>query len=180
MFDKCKRVFVNHVGTIVQNTEEFFIADYQDAKGSLDYYVSYVVDKRHGTLMITGDIGTCIATLGSMMSPDKMNSLFHSSVEYFISKIQCATDMFVDDFEDVVEAIKTHTHSFSSTYDEFIREEVQTGWEGAHFVPTTELLEFIRNRDATYEEWLPSCGRHIAPRVYMWLYGFNEVCKLIT
>lgn len=177
--DRCEKAFAHHVGKIILNTDEFFIADYQDEEGSIEYYVNYVMDKRRGMLMITGDLGTCVMSLDSPMSPKKLNQLIHNNAEYFIGKIQCSTDMFVDDFNEVVEAIRMHIN-FSSADAEFIRYEVQRSWDGDLFVPTQELLEIIREHDSTCDEWLTNCGRHIAPRVYMWLYGFNEVCKLIT
>lgn len=51
MFEKG---FATHKATLIQNTDRFLIIDWRRADGSGDYYVNYIVDKKRGSLIVSG------------------------------------------------------------------------------------------------------------------------------
>lgn len=46
-----------HKATLVQNTDRYTVIDWRKADGSGDYYVNYIIDKKRGSLIISGDLG---------------------------------------------------------------------------------------------------------------------------
>ncbi|MDY6278695.1 MAG: hypothetical protein SPL63_01065, partial [Roseburia faecis] len=61
---KAKKVFekLGHKATLIQNTDRYTIIDWRKGNGSGEYYVNYIIDKKRGSLIISGDLGDCIAT----------------------------------------------------------------------------------------------------------------------
>lgn len=58
----CEPRFKMHRATLIQNTDRYFVADYRRADGSEEYYINFILDKKYGSLIISGDLGNCIAT----------------------------------------------------------------------------------------------------------------------
>lgn len=58
----CKENFSSHKAELIQDTERYFAVDWRKEDGSGDYYVNYILDKKRGSLIISGDLGDCIAT----------------------------------------------------------------------------------------------------------------------
>ena len=49
--------FNTHKATLIQDTDRYLIIDWRRADGSGDYYVNYIVDKKRGNLIVSGDLG---------------------------------------------------------------------------------------------------------------------------
>lgn len=74
ILNKCKKRFAAHKATLIQDTDRYLIFDWRKADGSSDYYVNYILDKKRGNLIISGDLGDCIATWYNAVSPRQMRS----------------------------------------------------------------------------------------------------------
>lgn len=75
----------HHRATLIQNTERYTIIDWRQENGSGEYYVNYIIDKKRGSLIISGDLGDCIATWYSRNGVHDI-ARYISNVGYFISK----------------------------------------------------------------------------------------------
>ena len=58
----CDNRFAMHKATLVQDTDRYLIIDWRRADGSEEYYVNYILDKERGSLIVSGDLGSSIAT----------------------------------------------------------------------------------------------------------------------
>lgn len=190
MFKICQERFATHKATLIQDTDRYLAIDWRKGNGSGDYYVNYILDKKRGSLIISGDLGDCIATWYNKVSAKNMKS-YIGSIDYFISKFQCASDDFTYDEDDIVADIrKTITEreydisyccerncvSESELWEE-IEHEVYESIQCGKFVPTERLLEIIGWIDGDYFEWIGYCGKRISPRVYYWAVGFQMACE---
>lgn len=182
--------FATHKATLIQDTDRYFIADWRRADGSSDYYVNFIVDKKRGSLIISGDLGDCIATWYNELTPAKLCSFIRHDIGYFISKFQASSDKYVYDEDDVLADIKKHFKECGIEIDagpdypnegeyywELVRDEVSNSCDGNSFHPTEHLIELIKEYDNDYWEWLYHCGERIHKRVYLWVYAFEEMLK---
>ncbi len=186
--ENCKEHFSTHKATLIQDTERYFAVDWRKENGSGDYYVNYILDKKRGNLIISGDLGDCIATWYNPTTPEKIRSYICNNPGYFLSKVQCTTNDYTHYEEDVLEDIKNEMNDFDvKDYVDsnlFIDDEVEF-WNKIKdevsescsryndFRPTKELEEIICDFDSDYYAWLYSCGERIAMRVYLWIIGFD-------
>lgn len=86
--------FDTHKAKLIEDNERYWSADYRRADGSGEHYINFIVDKKRGSLIISGDLGDCIATWYNKLTPEKINSFIRNDPEYFIKKIQCSTDKY--------------------------------------------------------------------------------------
>ena len=49
-----------HKATLVQDTDRYTVIDWKKADGGGDYYVNYIIDKKRGSLIISGDLGIAL------------------------------------------------------------------------------------------------------------------------
>ncbi len=188
--ESCKEHFSMHKATLIQDTERYFAVDWRKGNGSGDYYVNYILDKKRGSLIISGDLGDCIATWYNPTTPEKIKSYIRNNPDYFLSKVQCATNDYTHYEEDVLKDIKDRFEKceydvrdyggsdlFIDDEEEFwhkVKDEVSESCSRcSDFRPTKELEEIIREFDSDYYGWLYSCGERIAMRVYLWIIGFE-------
>ena len=106
--------FNTHKATLIQDTDRYLIIDWRRADGSGDYYVNYIVDKKRGNLIVSGDLGDSIATWYNKIKPSNLKNYVKNDIEYYISKIQTASDLFCYDEKNVVESIKYNLKDFDS------------------------------------------------------------------
>lgn len=185
----CKTKFSTHKATLIQDTDRYCIIDWRRADGSGDYYVNYIVDKKRGSLVVSGDVGDSIAT---WYNPIKVSSLkgFLNDIDYYISKMQCASDKYRFDDDDILKDIKGHFREWQIEIDaelynydseeefwEDIESEIADSGIGYEFQPTERLRDIISEYDDCYYEWLFDCGRRIDMRVYLWAVGFQMACE---
>lgn len=192
----CEESFSTHKATLVQNTDRFLIIDWRRADGSGDYYVNYILDKKRGNLIVSGDLGDSIATWFNRLDPSEFKKWIKNDIGYYISKMQCASDLYyyeeekiasdikqnLSDFdiEDVLSAYEKHGSHFVDTEEElweYIEDELSDCIYGSEFVPTEGIKNFCDELDPDYWEWLYNCGKRIHTRVYLWADGFYRACN---
>lgn len=186
--------FSTHKATLIQDTDRFLIIDWKREDGSGDYYVNYIVDKKRGSLIVSGDLGDSIATWYNPIDPSKLKTWIHNDIGYYIGKLQCASDKYTYNAEDVVADIRDHFADYDISVEELIENgtldfdderefwdeiqyEASISTQRDNFTPTTDIINIMESIDIDYWEWLYNCGRRIDNRVYMWAEGFYMACK---
>lgn len=195
ILNKCKERFAAHKATLIQDTDRYMIIDWRKADGSIDYYVNYILDKKRGSLIISGDLGDCIATWYNAVSPRQMRS-YLKDVHYFTSKFQCSTDKYIYDpdsaFEDIKYQLKDYMklepeellnacrkHLWYSVETEeklwdAVKSDIDENWFSdtkPHY--STDMTNFLQELYYEYYEWLYDCGSSIDMRVYLWAVGYE-------
>lgn len=187
---KYQERFAAHKATLIQDTDRYLAIDWRKESGSSECYVNYILDKKRGSLIISGDLGDCIATWYNSLDVAHIKS-FVNDVPYFMGKFQCASNDYTYYEEDVMTDIQNQLEDFGVV--EFVNDE----WPGdiydfrqtvedevsestsrlGKFLPTDELIKIISELDCDYSQWLYSCGKRIHPRVYLWAVGFQMACE---
>lgn len=195
ILNECKEKFSTHKATLIQDTERYMIIDWRKADGSIDYYVNYILDKKRGNLIISGDLGDCIATWYNAVSPRQMRS-YLKDVHYFTSKFQCSTDKYIYDpdrayegikyqlkdymeleLEELLKACKKYLWYSVDTEEELweaVKSDIDENW-GSDINPhySTDMMNFLGELDSEYYEWLYDCGKRVNMRVYLWAVGYE-------
>lgn len=194
--EMCDSGFASHKATLIQNTDRYLIIDWRRADGSGNYYVNYIVDKKRGSLIVSGDLGDSIATWYNEIDPAKFKLWIKNDIDYYISKMQCASNLYDYESENVIADIKDHLKDCDifdvlDAYNQFFPGYPDTPekmWESFaddiegcirdnKFIPSVVLEEFCSEFDAYYWEWLYDCGKRINLRVYLWVDGFYKACE---
>ncbi len=185
--EKLRQRFDTHQATLIQDTERFLIIDWRRSDGSGDYYVNYIVDKKRGGLIVSGDLGDCIAMWYNPITPDKLKRYIYNDIGYYLSKFQASSDTYYYDDEDVINEIKEKIGESVNDYyedaDELenfwsaVEDEVYGCYTTDEFAPSQSLIELIEKFDEEYYEWLHTCGQKIHPRCYLWATGFYMACE---
>lgn len=192
----CEKGFATHKATLIQNTDRYLIIDWRRADGSGDYYVNYIVDKKRGSLIVSGDLGDSIATWYNHINPSDLKCLVKNDIDYYISKLQCYSNLYYYESENIIADIKEELKDFDiddliSAYNRYGSYYADTGdelWDNLddevssciyakNFIPTEEIKNFCEEFDSDYWEWLYDCGKRIHPRVYLWADGFYRACN---
>lgn len=182
-------IFATHKATLIQDTDRYCIIDWRRADGSSTYYVNYIVDKKRGSLIVSGDLRDSIATWFNAVTSAELKGYIHNDVEYYISKFQCTSDKYTQDADEVVEDIKEYVdddelrdafleieNEIFDTPEEMweeVENEVYSCIYGDDFIPSDRLNELFPES----WEWLPHCGQRIKLRCYMWAEGFYMACE---
>lgn len=184
----CKEHFSTHKATIVTENDRYFILDWRREDDSGDWYINFIVDKKRGAFIVSGDLGDSIAVWYNPVTPEKLRDYIFNDVGYYIRKIQCASDLYVYDEDDIIADLKEQIdndaeNSYLETHDEF--EDSSDLWENIEdhirdslygrdrFIPSDDLIAIIEDFDPDYWEWLHDCGKRIDGRVYIWAIGFH-------
>lgn len=85
-----RKRFQNHRATVIQRDENFFILDWRNISGSVEYFVRYILDIKRGTLVVSGDLGSCVASWYNTVQPEKLAG-YLEEVPYFMGKFQCSS-----------------------------------------------------------------------------------------
>lgn len=174
-----RKYFENHKAEIVVDNDRICMIDFRNKNGSSNYYVNFIIDKKNGTLIISGDLGDSIALWYNEITPEKIRQ-YISDEWYYIQKIQCATDLYTWKYEDVVEDVEDELADWEfdddDEWDEILDEiSESTSYDG--FYPTDRLTTLISEIDADYCEWLYRCGRRVDNRVYLWITAYQMACE---
>ena len=86
--NKLRKNFETHKATLVMNNDRYTAIDWRRADGSGDYYVNYIIDKKRGSLIVSGDLGDSIATWYNPLTVKKLSNFIRNNVDYYIKKIQ--------------------------------------------------------------------------------------------
>lgn len=185
--EECEKSFATHKAELIQNTDRFLIIDWRKENGNGDYYVNYIVDKKRGSLIVSGDLGDSIATWYNPLEPTKLKQ-YIQDIEYYISKFRAASDGYFYETETIIADMKKEIEVVCSVVDgdiysigelwELIEEEVENCIYNDKFIPSDKLnhiLEEIGCEEAFY--WIYGCGKRIHTRVYLWAVGFDMACE---
>lgn len=191
---KCQERFAEHKATLIQDTDRYLAIDWRNKDGRGDHYVNYILDKKRGSIIISGDLGDCIATWYNKLSVENLKQ-YIGDVGYFMKKFQCTSDDYTHDEDDIMNDIREQLEDFDipefveeckaeykfdfDDEDEFwqtIESEICDSIRGGRFVPTKTLMEIIEHIDRDCFEWLYRCGERIHHRVYLWAVGFQMAC----
>lgn len=193
ILNNCKKRFASHKATLIQDTDRYLIFDWRKADGSIDHYVNYILDKKRGSLIISGDLGDCIATWYNPVKPNELRN-YIKSIDYFMSKFQCSSNKYRFDYDDIFEDVKDHLEEYydidflMQTYEnhygyvsdeedfwDSLKNEINERFYRFDEPPrySDDLLGFLSDVDADYYEWLYDCGKRTDMCVYLWSVGYE-------
>ena len=197
VWDEYKKVadekFGKHKAHLLMSNDRFTAIDWR-RPGSSDYFVSFIVDRKLGSLIIHGDLGDCIAAWNHAVTVADIKQ-YIKDVPYFMKKFQCSSDKFIFETDTVLDCIINNLfegdeeiYDYFTDHEEYLRfredlcSEVEDSIKnnGEDFFPTEHLVEMVRetlNGD-DYDAYgiLDKPGEMISPRVYLWAIGFVMAC----
>ncbi|MGN1303758.1 MAG: hypothetical protein ACI4YB_01855 [Oscillospiraceae bacterium] len=183
--------FKTHKATLIQDTERYCIIDWRKSDGDGEYYINFIVDKKRGSLIVSGDLGDSIATWYNPLTVSNLKSYIYKNIDYYMSKFQCSSDKYFYEEDYVFDSLIEHlekenidnyienSYKFDDfqEFEEEIRDQICNSIRDDEFVPTNELYEIATDIDADAWEYLYTCGAQIKGRVYLWAIGFNMACE---
>ena len=184
---------------LILDNPNFFIADWRDKNGSGSFATRFILDKKSGNLVITGDSGYCVASWHSANTPHDIASYLNDPC-YFIEKMKCSTNMYRYEWDDVkddinqfrkevLEIVTDPDDELEDSEGNIITEErcnkdfdemlslLYESWSLVNGCICTEKFEDIMIK---YDpEWWEHAayGQRIDEGVYLWMYGFRECVK---
>ena len=203
IYEKYRKQFEErgHIATPVLINKDFWIVDWHRASGSSDYAVRYIIDCKKGNLIITGDLGDCVASWYTEVTPANMQS-YVQSIDYFIGKMQATSNKYRYDWEDIesdLDAIKQEYLKNLDDYDLYpdLADDERRIQIDDDFEELVSILEDISVNEHTsfpreyvdivekyntdwWESDFISVGKRIDPRVYLWAVGLREAYRAIT
>lgn len=178
-----RKRFQNHRATVVQRDENFFILDWRNVSGSVEYFVRYILDIKRGTLVVSGDLGSCVASWYNTVQPERLVG-YLEDVPYFMSKFQCSSDTYyyhIANIKEDLDAIKAEYEpcddqeamEMDDDFDSMLEMLDECDLD-EYFVYPDELTELFAKYD---DEWWNSdfttVGQRISPRVILWAVGYR-------
>lgn len=171
---------------LIQDDENFLIFDWR-GKDTFNLSTRYILDKKKGSLIISGDSGDCIATWFNAISAKEMEYLVNST-EYFIGKIQASTNKYTYLYDDVKEDFDSwrkeieNEIDFDSVFDWEFEDDMErllsglleygNGWD--NHILTDDVLGLIEKYEGdACESGLLYAGQRISQRIYLWTVGFQ-------
>lgn len=187
--------FANHIATqtaIAENGDKL-IVDWRSKSGSSAYYIHYVFDIKYGALYITGDLGSAIVMLTEEASPANLSG-YINEVDYFISKVQCSSDLYYYSKRLARQEIKNHLEQYSEIIDEFninvskISTEIMKNFTQRDGIRLSieehnrilGLLEPIYEHNSDVLVGISSCGQYVCDRVMHWLVGIQMLYEQLS
>lgn len=186
--------FKDHKATVALENEDFLILDWRDKNGSGEYAVRYIVDCQKGNLIVSGDLGDCIANWFNNVTPDKL-ACYVNDISYFMGKFQCSSDTYDYQWSDIVsdlESIKEEflkdngnwNYGISAVEVEEDFAEMLRLCDGMTFgenVPYPDaFVELVKKyADPWWESEFAHIGKRISERVYLWAIGYQMALKQI-
>lgn len=186
--------------TLVQEDDNFFIMDWRDKNGSGNMATRYILDKKKGTLIITGDSGNCIAAWYNSINPEDM-AVYINSVDYFIGKIQCTEFKYEYEWTDVLSDLKALREEYLGYVREgdildnkdnmITEEECEEDFDemkellydiniDEHASYPEELVELFEKYSTDWwESGFSDLGKRISIRIYQWIYGFQTGLEIL-
>ncbi len=176
-----RKYFKDHKAEIAVDNHRICVIDFRNRNGSSNYYVNFIIDKERGAFIVSGDLGDSIALWYNEITPEKIRQ-YISDEWYYIEKIQCATNLFTWEYENVVEDVRNtfaemDFQADDEEWDEILDEISESTSYAGGFYPTERLRDLISEFDADYYEWLFRCGRRINDRVYLWITAYQIACE---
>lgn len=182
--ERARKSFKDFKATLIEDTQRLTAIEWRNKDGSSNYYIDFMVDKEHGRLHISGDLGYCIA---DWYSPNDIINLscYVRDICYFIEKMQATSDKYDIDAEEVKSDIESSLRELleedaSEEEKEQFEEDLETikdhiddcyisRTEG--FIPDDTVRDLLDKYDP--EWWEHGYGEKISNRVYLWSVGLN-------
>lgn len=187
--------FIDHSATLIQDTDRFTIIDWRNRNGSSEYSITFIVDKKRGSLIVSGDLGDSIAVWYNPVEISDLKKYIYKNIPYYMSKFQCTSDGLVYEESDVVECLidglfgtdddrndNIDAYISASEFDSFddfveeITDEVQKSIHNRDFHPTERLYDLATDVYPDAWELFNECGGKIDGRIYLWAIAFNMAC----
>lgn len=175
--------FKDFVATVVADNDKFFIVDWRHKDGGSNYFVRYICDLKLGSLIINGDLGSCVANWYHSVSIKEFKQ-YMNDLSYFIEKFNCYTDRYYRSKEVIdtdLAALKNQiiesewVDNLSEIDEDFksIRDFYLLNWqENPYFDP--DIVEiFKKYSDEWWEDGFSDIGITVSPKVKLWIEGFN-------
>ena len=184
--------FKDHKATLLVDTDRHAAIDFRNENGSSCYYVNFLIDKLNGMLVISGDLGTCVAKWFNTMSLNTMKSLVSESPGYFAGKFQCASDQYYYDTEQILNSLIEFYGSdkladidkvYEGDTDNSIFDDLRSAVEyslicgDTVFSPCPRLIylwQDVLGCDLYDLYGIPE--KYIDIRVYLWMIAFEKAC----
>lgn len=190
-----KERFSTHKATIVTDTERYLAIDWRREDGGIEYYINFIIDKQRGAFIVSGDLGESIALWYNKLEPSNLKC-YITDVDYYIKKIQCASDLYDYSDESVMEDLKAtfeadeifendevDFYDYESLGDIYgfndLEDEVADCINCNHFIPSERLIDILRDFGYSDMMWVfdSRIGRRINGRVHLWQIGFKMACE---
>lgn len=175
---------MGHRATLVENTDRYTIIDWRKGTGGSDYYVNYIIDKKRGSLIISGDLGDCIATWYNRNTVHNIAG-YVRDIGYFIEKFQCSSDCYIYDDEEIIKDIQRELIEAGAEYSdedwEEFKEDVFEYTTDNGFIPHGHARDSLDTHLG--EDWWDGSsewGRSVSQRVYLWAAGLNMAVDQLT
>ena len=181
--------FKNHTATVLIDDENYIIINWQNGD-LLEYQVRYVLEKKRGTLSISGDFGDGIAKWYGEMEPVKLARLMNDAY-YFATKLTCYTDLYTqesasikEDLKDLFEELwrenpdgqmREDWYSFAGDILNLDPELLEIYPLGAPYSITSFAREYGIDDDA-----ISTLGIRMDGRVALWALGFQMAVEQLT
>lgn len=188
-----KRRFSTHKATIVTDTDRYLAIDWRRENGGSEYYINFVIDKKRGAFIVSGDLGESIALWYNELKPSDVKS-YITDIGYYIKKIQCASVLYNYSDESVMEDLKAtfeadeiienanliNYDDLGDIYDfDDLEDEVADCVNYNHFMPSERLIDILRDFGYSDMMWVyeSHIGRRVSGRVHLWQMGFKMACE---
>ena len=177
--------FENFKATLTTLSPTISILDWK-APDTQMYSVHVVMDGNHAFL--SGDLGTAVIEMSSPVTLRQLEG-FYRCPEYFMEKLRLSTDRYWYNHKEAADRLNKEIYVLSKRMDEDQQEELQEAADDLLRSFTTEFglasecaildrwYDFQPIEDAL---WMHFAGRHLAPRVKLWLEAFHEAYLQLT
>lgn len=175
------KIMFSHHKAVFRQLDGISTLDWRNEDGSSDYYVRYVFDEECCCLYLSGDLGSAVVRLTERATLQTL-SHYINSVDYFMEKIRCSTNLYCYDAEIAKEDLTYYVQNYLRSCDLSDRKiplpkefdvlleslDERDGWN-----LTEEQKIWLSERCPDYWEWLYSTGKYIDTRIILWLVGLQ-------
>ena len=177
------KIMFSHHKAVFRQLDGISTLDWRNEDGPSDYYVRYVFDEECCCLYLSGDLGSAVVRLTERATLQTL-SHYINSVDYFMEKIRCSTNLYCYDAEIAKEDLTYYVQNYLGSCEEDLSDrkiplpkefdvllkslDERDGWN-----LTEEQKIWISERCPDYWEWLYSTGRYIDTRIILWLVGLQ-------
>lgn len=178
--EKCikfaNKTFKNFKAKLTQ-TNDVQIIDWRNKNDSCTYYIRFLFDKTAQTLTVSGDVGYGVFHFSEPATFEAVSK--YSTLNYFISKLVCATDTTCYDEEYAfVEAMEQLSMIHDNDNEQIknlaqkLADEADRGFE-------EDTLYELEQQDAEYGEWAYKIGQLPHIRLILWWQALKLIREQI-
>lgn len=187
-----EEMFETHIAKVILDNDDYFILDWRKENGSGDFYINFILDRKNGKLHISGDLGSCIASLKRGITPEQVLG-FMENLFGFVSSFCCSSDDFIITEEQIdkdLAEIKKDALATRSFWEEEVEEDFKDLKEcflESLYEPTVnfDIPGFTRLMEKYDDEWpedglcetFAEVGKEVHPRVKSWVKGYELALK---